>query len=298
MKKVILDHDLGSDCDDAAAAAIVLKAHKRGECKCLAITHAIGDHYGAYCIAAIAEYFGVSDVEIGINLENNKMTEYYYHDVTKAPAEKYFKGREFPKLESNVRILRRIFANNGARDITFMSTGPMTTLFELLHTGADDISPKSGLELFRENVCEYVAGACCFCDPNNLEWNIRADSESSMYVINELHLPTVYVGNNVGGCIITGESLRDCDENYPVRDSYFLLNEGPEGLRNSWDQAVVLFALYGGMGFWDVKHGVSVRITEEGKTVLTEGGNDSYVYQVGDSEEIKAYINRAMSPEM
>ncbi|MBQ1502894.1 MAG: dockerin type I repeat-containing protein, partial [Clostridia bacterium] len=38
MQKLILDHDLGPDCDDAAAVCIVVKAHMKGEINCLAIT--------------------------------------------------------------------------------------------------------------------------------------------------------------------------------------------------------------------------------------------------------------------
>ena len=245
MKKIIFDHDLGSDCDDAGAAAIVIKAHMAGECECLAITHAIGDHHGAYAIKAICEYFGADDIEVGCNRENNKLSTPDYYTCTKYTTEKYFKDRELPYLESNVKILRRIMASNGAKDITLVTTGPLTTIYELYKSGPDDISPKTGRELVQENVAEFICGAGCFNDPNCREWNLRADMESALDVINDPAVPMIFVGNNVGGGIFTGDLLRDFDENYPVRDCYFLLHDWKDCVRNSWDLVTVYYAIYG-----------------------------------------------------
>jgi hypothetical protein len=297
MKKIIFDHDLGGDCDDAAAAAIVIKAHKAGECRCLAITHAIGDHNGAYVIKALCEYFGVDDIEIGCNRENSKCSDEPYRNCTKATAEKYFRGREMPEPESNIRIIRRIMANNGGKkDITLVTTGPLITIDELYKSGADDISPKTGRELVRETVAEFVCGAGCFSDPNCHEWNIVADLESALNVINDPAIPMIFVGNNVGGPIFTGHLLRDFDENYPVRDCYLIVNEGKGFLRNSWDLVTMYYAIYGGCGYWEQLDGYDVRVLENECTYVKKGGIHSYVRQIGDSGEITELLDRAMMP--
>ena len=41
MEKIILDTDMGCDCDDVGALALVCGAHKRGEAALLGVTHAI-----------------------------------------------------------------------------------------------------------------------------------------------------------------------------------------------------------------------------------------------------------------
>ena len=188
MKKIILDHDLGSDCDDAAAAAIAIKSHKNGTCKVLAITQSIGSHYGSYAIQALCEYFDVSDIPIGINVESDLNDDDGFATCTKFTTEKYFKGRVLPRLEGNTRLLRKILAENGKKDITFVTTGPLTTVSELFKTRADDISEKSGLQLFKENVVEFVCGVGNVHDPNNREWNIRADPTSAIDEIGRAHV--------------------------------------------------------------------------------------------------------------
>ncbi|MBE6562847.1 MAG: hypothetical protein E7660_03830 [Ruminococcaceae bacterium] len=297
LKKIIYDHDLGSDCDDAGALAILIKAHKAKRCKALAITCCIADKYSAPCTDAICQYFGVSDIPIGRNLENDKHSAPCYHDCTKVTCEKWYGDKPMPEHESNVKLLRRILAENGKKDITFITTGPLTTVFELFRSGADEISPKSGRELFAENVTEFVCGAGNFTgDRANREWNIRADSESAVEVINRPATPITFVGNNVGGCIFTGNKLPDCDERYPVRECYYLLWNYENCVRNSWDLVTVYYGIYGGGGFWDVAKGYDVTVNALGQTRFSEGGIHSYLYQSASSEVITAVLDEFMMP--
>lgn len=296
-KKIIYDHDLGSDCDDAGAIAILVKAHKAGRCRALAITSCIADPYGAICTGAICEYFGAGDIEIGRNLSNSKLSEEGYDVCTKGTAEMWYKDRAYPEYESSVTLLRRILAENGKKDITFVTTGPLITVHELLKSGPDEISPKTGKELFEENIAEFVCGAGNFSgDTENREWNIRADPESALYVINDPVVPMTFVGNNVGGCIMTGNRLPECDENYPVRESYYQLWNHENCIRNSWDLVTVYYAIYGGAGLWDVAEGYDVQINELGQTRFSKGGIHSYIYQSASSELITALLDEFMIP--
>ena len=296
-KKIIYDHDLGSDCDDAGAVAILVKAHKAGRCRALAITSCIADPYGAICTGAICEYFGVDDIPIGANRSNNKLSEKGYDDCTRVAAEKWYNGGPYPEYESSVTLLRRILAENGKKDITFVTTGPLITVHELLKSGPDEISPKTGKELFEENIAEFVCGAGNFTgDTENREWNIRADPESALYVINDPVVPMTFVGNNVGGGIFTGNRLPDCDERYPVRESYYLLWNYENCVRNSWDLVTVYYAVYGGAGLWDIAEGYDVKVNELGQTRFKAGGPHSYIYQSASSELITALLDEFMIP--
>ncbi|NRF95128.1 hypothetical protein HQN89_30025 [Paenibacillus frigoriresistens] len=57
-RRVILDTDMGPDCDDAGALAILHALVDRGEAELLAVTHCTSNPWGAGCIDAINVYYG------------------------------------------------------------------------------------------------------------------------------------------------------------------------------------------------------------------------------------------------
>ena len=64
-KNIILDTDIGPDCDDAAALAMLNLYADQGLCRILGITHCTSNPYGAGTIDAINRYYGREGVEIG-----------------------------------------------------------------------------------------------------------------------------------------------------------------------------------------------------------------------------------------
>lgn len=302
MKKIIFDHDLGSDCDDGGAGAILAKAHRDGLVRVLAVTHAIANPYGQYCMEAIFEYLGAEGVPFGYNLENDKCREDDCHMSTKGPAERYYArvGRPFPERKSNLKLLRRVLAENGGKnDILLVVTGPLITLYELYRSGPDEISPKTGLELAKENIERIIIAAGNFQSFDVREWNIRCDAESALAVLNHSPIPILYSGNEVGGCIISGQSLADQPEDYPLRDCYYELNNAyqtNECTRNSWDLVVAYYAVYGDTGLWGRQDGYEVEVDEQGRTRFAPGGIHSYlVPDYSKTDEICAIFNEQMA---
>jgi len=293
-KKIILDHDLGSDCDDAGAIAILMKGHLQGRCRALAVTHTIADHYGQYAACAIAGYYGVTDVPFGINLENDRLSGEEYRASSKYAAEKYFAGRGLPELEGNVGLLRRVLAANGRKDISLVTIGPLTTVCGLLRSGPDGVSPKTGRELFRENVSEFICGGCNFVDSAVSDWNIAADPDASDEVVNRALMPMTFVGDEVGGRIVTGSYLEACDPGYPVRDCYLSFNKGKGFTRYSWDLATVYYAIMGGCGLWEKKNGLGVRVNGAGNTFFSPGGEHACLVQTAGDAEVTETLDRAM----
>lgn len=304
MKKIIFDHDLGSDCDDGGAGAIFAKAHRDGLIDLLAVTHAIANPYGQYCMEAIFEYLGAKGVAFGYNLENTLGCEEDYHMSTKGPAERYYteKGRPFPEQKSNCKLLRKILAENGGKkDITVTMTGPLTTLHELYLSEPDEISPKTGRELAEENFERIIIAAGNFQSYEVREWNIRCDAESALAVLNNSSIPILYSGNEVGGCIISGQTLADEPEDYPLRDCYYELNAAYKieaCTRNSWDLVIAHYAVYGDTGLWGRNDGFSVEVDAEGRTKFAPGGIHSYlVPDYAKTDEIVGIFNRMMSAD-
>ena len=64
MRKIIFDTDMGVDCDDVAALAILLNAHKKKECELVAITASSTREGATATVKVICNYYGVS-VDIG-----------------------------------------------------------------------------------------------------------------------------------------------------------------------------------------------------------------------------------------
>ena len=63
--KIILDTDMGPDCDDAGALALLHKLEKLGEAEILAVMHCTSSIWGPGCIDAINTYYKRPDIPIG-----------------------------------------------------------------------------------------------------------------------------------------------------------------------------------------------------------------------------------------
>ena len=59
--RIFLDTDIGSDCDDTAALAILLQLCREGRARLLGVTHCTGSAYGLAAIDAICRLFGADE---------------------------------------------------------------------------------------------------------------------------------------------------------------------------------------------------------------------------------------------
>jgi len=300
MKKVIFDHDLGPDCDDAAAISIVSKAHKRGEINCLAITSCIYNDYSAYAAAGIVDYLGLLD-EIRIGTNRARSQAGGGTRCCQTPAKNYWNTHgPWPVLENDTPLLREILAANGNRkDITVITTGPISTLYMLFTSGADSISPLSGRDLFINNVGLYVCGGGNFVNTGENEHNFLEDIDATIAVINSLtEVPMIFAGSNVAGEIYTGGVLARCDDAWIVKGCYYYQNYATGNYaRNSWDLATVYFGVYGGCGLWEVRSGYNISVYTNGATILSGGGTNGYIMPIADNSVVAGVFSAGMVPD-
>ena len=149
MNKIIFDTDIGGDCDDAGALAILHEAQNAGKAELLAVTLSTSSPYAAGCADAINRYYGhivpIGQTETKAPGEDEN---FYENSYGKAISEAFENG--YPKEEkpqSAVRLLRRLLAENTGEKITIVAVGNFENLAALLTSGADDISPLTGKEL-------------------------------------------------------------------------------------------------------------------------------------------------------
>ena len=300
VKEVIFDHDLGSDCDDGGAAAMLIKAHRDGYCKALAITSCVYNPFASYCIKIMCEYFGVDDIDIGINTERDILKSDAWWRCSYKPVQLYYteKGREFPRLESNTSLLRRKLASSHG-DVTLLSTGAVTDLLALFQTGADEYSELDGCSLFRQKVGHYVCGGGKFPDGTS-ENNFLCDTEAADLVINDYlkGFPISFVGAEVAGIVFSGSVMKqDKYKDYILRQIYERWR--PDDCNhNSWDLGVMHYSLFGvSSGYFTVKKGYTVRpYGTKGEMTLTEGGCHEYIVRAADTDVLSDVFNSWIVP--
>ena len=149
MEKIIFDTDIGGDCDDAGALALLNTLCEKGECEMLAVTCCYATPYLAGCVDAINRHYGRS-VPVGILRDRfvprDKTDGYNGYD--RGVAEKFCENiPDWRKVPDSVRLIRSVLASDEEGGVTIAATGPCTTLARLLMSAGDDISPLTGREL-------------------------------------------------------------------------------------------------------------------------------------------------------
>lgn len=248
MKEVILDTDIGCDCDDAVAIALLIKLSRSGKCFFDTVTTSTAREGATACIKAIAGYYGYDVKNLGKMspppLECDSQ-DYY----AQATAKKY--GTNDSTL-SSVTVLRKKLSQV-SKKVTFITIGPLTALARFLKSGADGISPLTGQQLFDEKVDKIyiMGGGFSYLDNANneaiKEWNIIQDIESAQYAVSNIKCEAVFSPSEVGGRIFSGNCLKKEAGNpawYCM--AKFAGEERAENYsRQSWDPVTVYLAVMG-----------------------------------------------------
>ncbi len=284
IRKIILDTDIGPDCDDCGALAILDVYHKAGKIQLLGVSHCTSDLLGADVIAAIHDHFGVS-TPIGQTERQG-----FLQDLTKytAPVSaKYRENHEPAQTEPALSLLRRLLRDN--RDVTMVFIGPLNNMGDLLLSGGDDISPLTGVELIAQSVREVIVMGGNFQNFAHGEYNIQCDVPAAQRMSETCPAPIVYCGFEAGEHVMTGASLADCDDNHPVKQAYFhYLNGG--FLRNSWDLVTVYYAVEPNDPLWQLSDEVAIRFNDDATSVITPGTGAKYV-SYGDERALEQILN-------
>jgi hypothetical protein len=297
MKKpvnILLDTDMGPDCDDAAALAILHALADGGEAEIIGITHCTSNPYGAGCIDAINVYYGRPHIPIGTLEREGFLGDEGTQRYNRAVHEQYphrFKEREAPDATA---VLRRLLSEETDGDVVVVAIGPLPNLANLLRSSADDISPLSGVELVSSKVSQLVVMGGEF--PAGLEWNFEMDPASARLVCEQWPTPIMFTGKEIGKPIQTGLPLFDLlPENNPVRQAYsrFL---GKRTTRSSWDLTAVLYGVRGLSDYWEAELGGEVEVKENGETLWRSGStrNCSYLKPKMDLRQLEQQLDELL----
>lgn len=268
MLKIILDTDVGCDCDDVGAMAILAHAVRAGDCSLLGVGHAVDTSCGRAFIRRFLKQYGI-DVPVARCALKGFMSEEKWHGYA-APYEDDAPADMYPDA---VRLYRRLLAEND--DITFVTIGSFVNVSRLMQSGSDEISPLDGLTLIERSVNRFVCMAGNFENYKQKEFNVLCDAPGAVFFTEHCPVPAVYLGFETGLNVRTGHALAESG-NRMLKDAYKHFDP-VSFLRPSWDPMTVYYAICGEGGFMKLSEPVTVRFDAASNTVVSAGGKDRYL---------------------
>ena len=309
LKNVILDTDIGPDCDDAGAIAVLNKLCDFGEAKVLAMGCCTVFPEGACCIDAINWYYGRYAIPVGTLKAADgpgRGTGEDWRKYNKYIAENFEHSFKHTLIPDVVTVYREALSYAEDNSVILITIGFFTNIRSLLQSEPDMYSPLTGAELVAQKVKKLVSMAGNFRSGHDdfiSEFNVHTDIGAARYVIENLKKDIVFCPFEMGYPIVTGSrliSMGDMKRN-PVAKAYQLWCE-PAGSRNSWDLVTVYYAVRGTHGlFKESKRGV-ITIDERGYTYFKENpqGNHRIVMNKAPVNEIAQILEDIinLTPEL
>jgi inosine-uridine nucleoside N-ribohydrolase len=293
IPKIILDTDIGGDCDDAGALALLQEANRKGNARLLAVTLSTPRPYTAGCTDAINRWYGnvvpIGQTSVCPPGDDGKD---YKRSYGKAVAERYPNAYgNTPPKDDAVRVLRRVLSEQADGGITIVVIGYFTNIARLLESQPDDISSLDGKTLFDKRVEKLVVAAGDFSKPE-AECNIAVDIEAARFVLSNCNKPIVFCTAEAGRQVMTGKPLIDRGDGNPVAFAYDFCVHGD---RYSWDPITAFYAVFGTEDILSLTPSGIVSVNEVGISTFREAENGLHrLICVQDSEKAKRRIDQAM----
>jgi inosine-uridine nucleoside N-ribohydrolase len=224
---LILDTDIGPDCDDAGALAVLHRLTARGEAEILGVTHCTSNPFGAGCIDAINRFYNRGDIPVGTLHRPAFLAEEKYQKYNKHIALQYDNAFRNKHPVDATMLLRGILNARAEKSLDIVAIGPLVNLSALLASRPDDVGPLDGRALVARTVRRLVSMAGRF-ERNGesdqpVEWNVEMDIDAARMVFDAWPTEIVFSPFEIGADVITGKKLLALagDEN-PVKKAYEL----------------------------------------------------------------------------
>ena len=285
-KNILLDTDLGGDCDDVGAVSLANILHNQGYINLLGVTYTTSLKWGPACIDAINRYYGNENIGIGVTSRTN-FCEVNTNKYAESMANHFKHNVENPHLlPRSVRFMREVLVKSPDESVTLVFIGQLNNGSELINSLPDDLSDLNGIELIRKKVKEIVIMGGLFKEENeqvyfygypyDKEYNIVCDIESSKNFIEKAPVRVVFNDFKVGYQVHTGKCLLDKkDMSHPITYAYTLFQDAP---RESWDLLTVWYAALGTSDLFTLSNNGTVEVLDDGTTIFKEDENGKHYY--------------------
>ncbi|MBI5832192.1 MAG: nucleoside hydrolase, partial [Armatimonadetes bacterium] len=279
---VIYDSDIGPDCDDVGALAVLHSLADRGEARLLATVCCTSSPWGAPCLDALNTWFGRPEIPVGTLRATGFLTDPgpYQEQIARRFPHRLTTGAD---AADAVDLYRRVLAAQPDQSVAVIAVGPLPNLRGLLASPGDAHSPLDGTALVARKVLRlacmggaYPASAA----GRDGEWNFAMDGPAARAVAERWPTPVLYSGYEIGGGLMTGRRLAlDTPEHGPLAIAYGLyIGYGRD--RESWDLTAALAGVRGGADLWPISAPGSCQVDDKGHNSFVPDAKGRHSYLV------------------
>ena len=269
--QVILDTDIGHDCDDAGAVAVLNGLADHDNVEILAMTCCTSSSWGAPCIEAINTYYGRPDIPVGTYKKPGLLEEDKWSAYNKYIAQHFPNKMGIGENATDALVvLRQILSMH--RNVTIVGIGPLANLADLLNSPPDRISSETGAEMISKSVRGLVQMGGRF-PVGDGEFNFAMHPAAAKRVVENWPTPIVFLGKEIDGKLAFGEQLMETPRTNPVRMAYQLHTRGlMKGF--GLDHIAVYYAVYGQED--DLGEPRLFEESDTGRCIIDEKGNNTW----------------------
>ncbi len=250
-RTVILDTDIGPDCDDVGAIVTLIHYAKEYGFPIAGVCNCTSNRAGTGTIDAIFRHCGVETPPLGQWSHPGFMDAPACHKYNDTVAETYSPAYRDGTLrvDDEVTFYRRLLAAAADDEVMIITIGMFNDLAALLQSPADAYSPLTGMELVRAKVHCLVSMAAIL--PQGRECNVVEDYKAATAVFTNWPTPIYFSDFHIGFRILTGYGhITDpmAIQANPLALAYHLYTQAwPEhiGDNSSYDLTAVQFAVLG-----------------------------------------------------
>lgn len=273
---LLLGTDWWTDCDDVAAIRMLARAALAGDIDLVGIGINACMEYSVASLDGFLASEGLRGVRIGLDRD---ATDFGGHPPYQKRLARYAVDRKSnDDAEDGVRMYRCVLAAT-EQPIEIIEIGYSQLLANTLMSGGDDISPLSGMELFRRKVKKIWMMAGKWDETPGKENNFtRAPrSRAAGHMLCEhCPVPITFLGWEVGHDVISGSHLTSG----VLYDA--LCDHGSRSGRSSWDPMLIELALIGDedAAGYDTVRGRAEVDAKTGENRFTHDENGLHCYVV------------------
>jgi inosine-uridine nucleoside N-ribohydrolase len=285
--RLILDTDMGNDCDDALALGMIHALENRNEVHLLAVTSSKDNRAAAAYIDLVNTFYGRPDVPIGL-VRNGKTPN--DTPMLKIPVEhrdahgKFLyprRLRDGSEVPEAVELLTRVLTDQPDSSVTIAQIGFSTNLARLVATA-------EGRALVTRKVKALYLMAGNFQKPQP-EYNVFTDAPAFADLMKNWPTPMIFSGFEIGLVITYPMESIDRDfiwaANHPVVEAYKVYVGKPEDHPN-WDSTAVLDAIRPDRGYFDLSAPGNISLDKKSATVFTPDDNGKCRYLILKPEQV------------
>lgn len=285
--KIFLDTDLGGDCDDVGAIAVLNVLANNNYADIIGMTHTTSLYYGPACIDIVNRFYNRIDIPIGAYSKNG------FHSGKECNifAEKmgtsfYSPYSDRSKAMDATKLFRKTLSSQDNESCIIVGIGQLNNLANLLKSTPDEYSSLNGRDLMKEKVKECVLMAGMFNGTGEtinfenseyeVEYNIKCDIESAKYFIDNCPIPITFSDFLLGQKVKTfGPLVMLGNMSNPITFAY---KHFCGCARESWDPLTVYYAVTKDMEMFNLSNYGIVQVNDLGETNFINNINGKHRY--------------------